>query len=48
MVYYFIDTNRLFLGKSRELGIEKASGCAEKASLKIVQELITAKYQITF
>ena len=40
---YLIVTNRLFLGNSGELSIEKASGCAAKAPSKIVQELVTDK-----
>ena len=45
---YLIITNRLCLGKSGELSTEKASGCAAKAFSKMVQELVTAKYRITF
>ena len=45
---YLIVTNWQFLGKSGEMSLKKASGCATKASSKIVQELVTVKYRKTF
>ena len=45
---YVIVTNRLFVGYTEELGMEKASRSTAKVSSKIVEELEKAKYRITF
>ena len=43
MCYYVMVTNRLFLGRSRELSMEKASGSTAKVASKIDKELEKAK-----
>ena len=43
MGYYVMVTNRLFLAKTGELSMEKASGSTAKVSSKIDKELEKAK-----
>ena len=45
---YLMVTNRLFLGETGKLSMEKGKRKCSKGIFKIVEELEIAKYRITF